>query len=77
MKKNTIKAFSITLLIAALCISALSAGTTGKISGRVTDKASGEPLPGCNVLVEGTVYGAATDTDGTYFILNIPRDLHP
>lgn len=72
MKKNTIKAFSITLLIAALCFSVLSAGTTGKISGRVTDKATGEPLPGCNVLVEETMYGAATDTDGTYYILNIP-----
>ncbi len=59
------------MLTTALCISSLHAGTTGKISGRVTDKATGEPLPGCNVMVEGTLYGAATDTDGNYYILNL------
>ena len=47
-------------------------GTTGKITGRVIDKATGEPLIGSNVILEGTRLGAATDTDGRYFILNIP-----
>ncbi len=46
-------------------------GTTGKITGRVIDKATGEPLVGSNVILEGTRFGAATDTDGRYFILNI------
>jgi outer membrane receptor protein involved in Fe transport len=48
------------------------AGTTGKISGKVTDAETGEPLPGCNVIIEGTSLGAATDTDGEFFIINIP-----
>ena len=45
---------------------------TGKISGTVTDEATGEPLIGANVLVEGTSFGAATDTDGRYNVLGIP-----
>ena len=36
------------------------AAVTGKISGVVTDAETGEPLPGVNVIVEGTVLGAAT-----------------
>jgi hypothetical protein len=48
------------------------AGTTGKIAGVVTDAQSGEPLAGVNVFLEGTSLGAATDVDGTYFIINIP-----
>ncbi len=47
------------------------AGVTGKISGRVTDAETDEPLIGVNVLVEGTYMGAATDTKGNYVILNI------
>jgi hypothetical protein len=47
-------------------------GTTGKISGKVTDKNTGEPLPGVNVLIEGTMMGAATDMKGNYIIINVP-----
>ncbi|MBU0473724.1 MAG: TonB-dependent receptor [Bacteroidetes bacterium] len=45
--------------------------TTGKISGKVVDKDSGEPLVGANVLIEGTTMGGACDYDGEYFIINI------
>ena len=48
------------------------AGTTGKLAGVVTDTESGEPLAGVNVFLEGTSLGAASDIDGSYFILNIP-----
>ncbi len=50
----------------------LIAGTTGKLAGRVTDAESGEPLPGVNILLEGTYLGASTDLEGEYFIINIP-----
>ncbi len=50
----------------------LQAGTTGKISGVITDKSSGDPLPGVNVLVDGTTLGASTDMDGFYVILQVP-----
>ena len=50
----------------------LHAGITGKIIGQATDAASGEPLIGVNILVEGSVIGAAANIDGFYMILNVP-----
>jgi outer membrane cobalamin receptor len=52
------------------------AGTTGKISGRVTDAASGEPVVGASVVVSDTKSGAATDVSGDYTILNIPPGIY-
>ncbi len=50
----------------------LFAGTTGKLAGKVTDKATGDPLIGVNIILLGTNNGSATDLDGSYYILNIP-----
>ena len=61
----------ILLLLLTLQISIL-AGTTGKLSGKVTDAQSGESLIGANVLINGTNLGAATNADGNFIILNIP-----
>jgi outer membrane receptor protein involved in Fe transport len=55
-----------------LALSTLSAQTAGKISGKITDQETGEPLVGCNVVVVGTLMGASTDPDGNYFIINVP-----
>lgn len=60
-------------LIIIICLSLMTfAGTTGKIAGQITDSESGDPLPGVNVFLDGTVLGAATDADGYYYILNVP-----
>jgi hypothetical protein len=48
------------------------AGTTGKIAGQVTDRATGQPIPGAAVLIEGMRLGATTDADGRYFIIGVP-----
>ncbi len=48
------------------------AGTTGKITGTITDADNREPLPGVNVVIEGTTLGAVTDLNGYYVILNVP-----
>ncbi|PRY10683.1 TonB-linked SusC/RagA family outer membrane protein [Pontibacter ummariensis] len=42
------------------------------ITGKVTDAASGQPLPGVAVIVKGTTAGTATGVDGSYS-LNVPE----
>jgi len=73
-RKTLIATLLVTLLI--LSGSILYAGTTGKITGKVTDATSGDPLPGVNVVIEGTMMGAATDLDGEYIILNVPPGIY-
>ncbi len=65
---------SFTLCSAALILvtSLVFAGTTGKIAGVARDAQTGEPLPSVNVVIEGTMLGAATNPDGYFVILNIP-----
>jgi outer membrane receptor protein involved in Fe transport len=65
-----------TVWLLAACTPLLWAGTTGKISGVVTDKATGEPLVGVIVLVVGTPQGSVTDIYGEYTILNVSPELH-
>ncbi|HBY99747.1 MAG TPA: hypothetical protein DEO84_00365 [candidate division Zixibacteria bacterium] len=62
---------AVIMLILLAAVSAW-AGTTGKIAGIVTDKESGEPLPGVNVMIVGTTVGAATNIHGEFFIINVP-----
>lgn len=46
------------------------AGTVGKLNGVVAD-ASGAPLPGANVVIQGTRRGATTDAEGYFLILSV------
>ncbi|MBM4170464.1 MAG: TonB-dependent receptor [Ignavibacteria bacterium] len=48
------------------------AGTTGKISGKIIDSETKEPLISANVIIQGTNFGAAADIEGDYYINNIP-----
>jgi outer membrane receptor protein involved in Fe transport len=50
----------------------LFAGTTGKLSGRITDSQTGDAVVGASVIIQGTYLGAAADMDGYYYINNIP-----
>ncbi|MBN2012698.1 TonB-dependent receptor [candidate division KSB1 bacterium] len=61
------------IMLFVLCmVPHLFGGVTGKIAGTVTDAESGDPLPGANVIIQGTSFGAAADVDGDYFIINVP-----
>ena len=62
---------AVLLLLLALPGVAL-AQNPGKLSGRVTDADTGDPLIGANVYLADVQRGAATDTDGNYTILGIP-----
>ena len=48
------------------------AQNTGVLAGRVTDRATGEGLPGATVTIVGTTLGASTDVDGNYRVLGVP-----
>ena len=48
----------------------LWAGSTGKVNGVIRD-ASGQPLPGVNVVVKDVQRGAVTDADGYYAIIQV------
>ena len=62
----------VTILVCVLITTNLFAQNTGKIVGTVIDKETRAPLPGANVLIEGTMLGAATDLDGKFLILRVP-----
>ena len=64
--------FLMLVIVASVVPLHLYGGTTGKIAGVVKEATTGEPLAGCNIVIEGTTQGAATDVDGNYFILNVP-----
>ncbi|MBE0645303.1 MAG: TonB-dependent receptor [Bacteroidetes bacterium] len=61
-------------LIAVLCIlfPAAAMAQNGKIAGKVTDRETGEPLIGANVMIDGSDRGAASNINGEFVILNVP-----
>lgn len=66
------QAISLVCVWTLLWVSLTSAGTTGKLAGRVTDSQTGEPVVGANVTLTGTKMGGSTDVDGYYHIIEIP-----
>jgi len=66
-----LKIFRKLFLLSGILFIYLWAGTTGKISGRVTDATTGEGLPFAVVRILGTQMGAYTDDQGYYVILNV------
>ncbi|WP_231425025.1 TonB-dependent receptor [Pedobacter sp. Leaf250] len=52
-------------------VSIIAYAQTGKISGTVTDKKTGETLIGVSVKIKGTNKGLSTDVDGKYLLQNL------
>ncbi len=67
-----IKYLKINIMLLFLMSTPFFAREAGKISGRVIDADTKQPLFGTNVLVVGTERGAAADESGNYEIQNIP-----
>ena len=65
------KLFILLSIVAILCPPLFSQGSKAKINGVVTDKKTGGPLAGVNVIIKGTYMGAATGIDGKYVISKI------
>ncbi|MFQ6673167.1 MAG: carboxypeptidase-like regulatory domain-containing protein, partial [Fidelibacterota bacterium] len=69
MKKD--KSFILLTFTVFSAMSITYAGVTGKVTGRVMDANTGDPLMGVNVVLKNTPQGAATDEGGNYIILNV------
>ena len=68
------KFFTITLvMLTFFSLASITYAQTGvgKISGKIIDADTQEPLIGANIIILNTNLGAATDIEGNYFILNI------
>jgi iron complex outermembrane receptor protein len=65
MNKLRLFALGILFLVPIL----ISAQST--ITGTVTEQATGDPLPGVNVTIQGTDQGTTTDFDGNYSLSNV------
>jgi outer membrane receptor for ferrienterochelin and colicins len=59
-------------LVILFFVTSTIARDTGKITGRVLDNKSQEPLPGANILLVGTVLGTSSNLDGFFTITRIP-----
>ena len=59
------------LLILGILSTLVAFAGNGKITGVVKDAATGEPVVGANVVIEGTLMGAAADEKGVYVILAV------
>ena len=69
---NTLKTkYFLSAFLLFIVFTNFSLAQSGKLSGKVIDAATGEPLISANVIIDGTTLGAATDIDGFYSILNI------
>lgn len=67
MLKKTGKIWLFLIVILMACLHA-GAQETYKISGKVIDAATKEPLAFVNIIQTGTVYGISTDIDGKFFL---------
>ena len=72
MSKIIIRGLSIVALVFSSLVGSAFAAGNGTIEGYVKDASTGEPLPGANVLIEGTSIGTSSDINGRFVISNVP-----
>ncbi|MBN1987161.1 MAG: TonB-dependent receptor [Prolixibacteraceae bacterium] len=66
MKKNKLVHVAL-IVLPMLLLSLWSYGQTIRVQGSVTDE-QGNPLPGVNIVIQGTTVGVVTDVNGNYQI---------
>src|SRR3954471_14316300 len=69
------KFFYSLLLLLLLAQNIITAGNSQKtsLSGTITDKATGQTIPGVTIYVPDLKTGAVTDINGHYLIENLPQ----
>ena len=63
------------IVIFVLLVSQLSAGTTGKLAGKITDE-DGKPVAYANIFIEELQHGVQADENGKYILRNIPPGVY-
>jgi iron complex outermembrane receptor protein len=58
-------------LLLLLLLLPFTALAQSSLKGTVSDVTSGQPIPGANVIVEGTTNGTSTDMDGNFTLTNV------
>ncbi|WP_420553547.1 SusC/RagA family TonB-linked outer membrane protein [Tenacibaculum aiptasiae] len=59
-----------------LLLSSITMFAQQTVTGKVTEKDTGEPLPGVSIIIKGTIKGIDTDFNGNYSIQNVkPTDV--
>jgi len=75
IKQRFIKRFYIILLLLLFFTLAVAVPITGsrKITGKITDKATGLPIAGVTVSIPDLKIGTSTNTNGIYLLKQLPR----
>ena len=60
------------LAVAGLALPIVVSAQGGTITGRVTDRSTGAPVPDAQIIVVGTQRGTRTDVEGQYRLTNAP-----
>lgn len=68
MKRNFFQKITAIILLLTVYVFSAEAQSFGRISGKVTDKKTGEALIGLTVKVQGSAKGTSTDVEGRYVI---------
>lgn len=72
LSKRMLTIGSLLLLLSTFMVPAIWGGTSGKIAGIVTDVETGGPIEGATIQVEGMNLTTFTDSDGEFYIINVP-----
>ena len=61
------------MVLVMLLIPCILLAQSGTIKGMVSDAESGQNVQGADVILVGTIFGAASDLSGNYVIENVPN----
>jgi iron complex outermembrane receptor protein len=75
--KTTLRFFYLLFILLMISTGQMALGKTtlidGKITGRVTDKVTGQPVPGVTITIPDLKIATSTDADGMYLLKRLPR----